>query len=430
MLSPELNARLTRVGPGTPMGKLLRRYWMPVAGVSEFAHQPLKPVRLLGEDLVLYQDRSGDFGLLDRQCAHRRADLSLGMVEAHGVRCHYHGWQFNAQGECTHQPFEDTAYPERNSKERIRATAYPVQIKAGLVWAYMGPLPAPLLPDWEAFSWTNGFTQIVISEVPCNWFQCQENSIDPVHFEWMHENWGNRQRTGEVKYGAKHLELDFKEFDFGFTYHRIKENTTASDEAWTVGRVCLWPNGFFLGEHFEWRVPIDDERTLSITWKYTRVPKEQEPYVQTQIPTWYGPVVDAQGKWINTHVMNQDFMAWVGQGVIADRSREQLSTSDRGIVAMRRRFFEELDALENGQEPKGLIRDPAHNVRVPLPMVYGDQVTQSRTLVEIMAHPTLKPFYTSYIFQAGQPEWVRQMASEALGVEVQEFDGVVVPRQA
>jgi len=129
-------------------------------------------------------------------------------------------------------------------------------------------------------------------------------------------------------------------------------------------------------------------------------------------------------------VMNQDFMAWVGQGVIADRSLEQLSASDSGIVAMRRRFFEELDALENGQEPKGLIRDPAHNVRVPLPMVYGDQVTQSRTLAEIMAHPTLKPFYTSYIFQAGQPEWARQMASEALGVEVQEFDGVVMPRQA
>jgi 5,5'-dehydrodivanillate O-demethylase len=246
----------------------------------------------------------------------------------------------------------------------------------------------------------------------------------------MHENWGNRQRTGEVKYGAKHLELDFKEFEFGFTYHRIKENTTSTDEAWTVGRVCLWPNGFFLGEHFEWRVPIDDHNTLSITWKYTRVPQEREPYVQGQIPTWYGPVVDAQGEWIDTHVMNQDFLAWVGQGVIADRSLEQLSASDRGIVAMRRRFFEEPDALEDGQEPKGLIRDPLRNVKVPLPMVYGDQVTQSRTLSEIAAHRTLKAFYTSYIFQAGQPDWVKQLASEALGFQVGEFDGVVVPRQA
>ena len=294
----------------------------------------------------------------------------------------------------------------------------------------MGPQPAPLLPDWEAFSWDNGFTQVVLSEVPCNWFQCQENSIDPVHFEWMHENWGNRQRTGEVRFGATHLKLDFKEFEFGFTYHRVKQDTSEDDQAWTVGRVCLWPNGFFLGEHFEWRVPIDDENTLSVTWKYTRVPREREPYAQTSIPTWWGPVKDEQGRWIDTHVMNQDFLAWVGQGRIADRSREQLSASDRGIVAMRRRFFDEMDTLAQGGEPKAILRDPARNMRLPLPMVYGDQITQSRTQAEILAHPTLKQFYTAYIFQAGQPATVREMASQALGMAMKEFDGVVIPRKA
>jgi len=299
-----------------------------------------------------------------------------------------------------------------------------------MLWAYMGPQPAPLLPDWEAFSWDNGFTQVVLSEVPCNWFQCQENSIDPVHFEWMHENWGNRQRTGEVRFGATHLKLDFKEFEFGFTYHRVKQDTSEDDQAWTVGRVCLWPNGFFLGEHFEWRVPIDDENTLSVTWKYTRVPREREPYVQTRIPTWWGPVKDDQGRWIDTHVMNQDFLAWVGQGRIADRSRENLSASDRGIVAMRRRFFEEMDTVAQGGEPKAILRDPARNVRLPLPMVYGDQITQSRTQAEILAHPTLKLFYTAYIFQAGQPAPVREMASQALGMAMKEFDGVVIPRKA
>ena len=430
MLTPAQNDSLVRVGPGTPMGDLLRRYWMPIAGVSEFDQASTKPIRLMGEDLVLYKDLSGTYGLVQRQCPHRRADLSFGMVEVQGLRCSYHGWQFNPQGACIHQPYEDTTHPQRDAKARVHITAYPVQAKGGMLWAYMGPQPAPLLPDWEAFSWDNGFTQVVLSEVPCNWFQCQENSIDPVHFEWMHENWGNRQRTGEVRFGATHLKLDFKEFEFGFTYHRVKQDTSEDDQAWTVGRVCLWPNGFFLGEHFEWRVPIDDENTLSVTWKYTRVPRESEPYVQTSIPTWWGPVKDEHGRWIDTHVMNQDFLAWVGQGRIADRSREQLSASDRGIVAMRRRFFEEMDTVAQGGEPKAVLRDPARNLRLSLPMVYGDQITQSRTQAEILAHPTLKQFYTSYIFQAGQPAAVRDMASQALGMEMKEFDGVVIPRKA
>jgi 5,5'-dehydrodivanillate O-demethylase len=220
------------------MGNLLRRYWMPIAGVSEFDATSTKPIRLMGEDLVLYKDLGGTCGLVQRQCPHRRADLSFGMVEAQGLRCSYHGWQFDHHGACIHQPFEDTAHPERQAKARVQLAAYPVQVKGGMLWAYMGPQPAPLLPDWEAFSWDNGFTQVVLSEVPCNWFQCQENSIDPVHFEWMHENWGNRQRTGEVRFGATHLKLDFKEFEFGFTYHRVKQDTSEDDQACTVGRVC------------------------------------------------------------------------------------------------------------------------------------------------------------------------------------------------
>jgi 5,5'-dehydrodivanillate O-demethylase len=384
----------------------------------------------MGEDLTLYKDMSGTYGLVDRHCPHRRADLSYGFVEEVGIRCNYHGWRMDETGACVEQPFEDTVNPNNKSKDRCAITAYPVREVAGLLFAYMGPLPAPELPIWEPFTWKHGFIEVVTADVPCNWFQCQENSCDPVHFEWMHENWGNRQRTGEVRFGATHLKLDFKEFEFGFTYHRVKQDTSEDDQAWTVGRVCLWPNGFFLGEHFEWRVPIDDDNTLSVTWKYTRVPREREPYAQTHIPTWWGPVKDEQGRWIDTHVMNQDFLAWVGQGRIADRSRENLSASDRGIVAMRRRFFEEMDTVAQGGEPKAILRDPERNVRVPLPMVYGDQITQSRTQAEILAHPTLKQFYTAYIFQAGQPAAVRDMASQALGIAMKEFDGVVIPRKA
>ena len=430
MLTEEKNRLLTQVGPGTPMGDLLRRYWMPIAGVSEFDKLSVKAVRLMGEDLVLYKDLSGRFGLIDRHCAHRRADMLYGMVEKEGLRCSYHGWNFNETGLCVHQPYEDVVMPGRSNAQRPSVKAYPVEAKGGLLWAYMGPQPAPLLPDWEAFSWTDGYTQIVLSEVPCNWFQCQENSIDPVHFEWMHETWGKRLRTGDMSPQPRHLKLAFDEFEYGFTYRRIKEDSGENDDAWTIGRVCLWPNGFFLGEHFEWRVPIDDENTLNVTWKYTPVPQESKPYVQKSIPTWYGPIKDDKGEWINTHVINQDFMAWVGQGVIADRTRETLGASDRGIASIRKRFFDDLATLAAGGEVKGLIRDPQRNVRVPLPMMDRAQVLQAPTRAEIMNSPRLKFMYTTFVFQAGQPEWVRQEFSEAMGLPAEEFSGIVASRNA
>lgn len=424
MLSAEKNQILTHVGQGTPMGELLRRYWMPIAGVSEFEEKSIKAIRLLGEDLVLYKDLEGRFGLVDRRCPHRRADLAYGMVEPTGIRCSYHGWQFNAEGTCTHQPYEDTSAPERNTKNYIKIKAYPVEAKGGMLWAYLGPQPAPCLPDWEPFSWENGFTQIVISELPCNWFQCQENSIDPVHFEWMHENWGQRLQGKNDGYAPKHLKLHFEEFEYGLVYKRIKENTNEQDPMWTVGRVCLWPNGFFLGEHFEWRVPIDDEKTLSITWKYTRVPHESEPYVQKDIPTWYGPLYNPDGSWITSHVMNQDFLAWVGQGTIADRTQENLASSDRGIAMLRKRFFEEIEKVQRGDDPMGLIRDPEINQKVSLPIADRKTVLAGFTRAEIMNNPRLRLMFTSYIFQAGQPDSVAAEFSKAMGIEVEAFQGL------
>jgi len=425
MLSREKNDLLTQVGPGKPMGDLLRRYWHPIAGVSEFDQRATKPVRLMGEDMVLYKDLSGNFGLIGRQCLHRRADLAYGMVEKQGLRCNYHGWAFDETGQCVSQPFEDTAHPERNARNRLKTTAYPVGIRAGMVWAYMGPLPAPCLPDWEPFSRPNVFAQVVISELPCNWFQCQENSIDPVHFEWMHDNWGKRLREGDgAAYAPKHLELDFDEFEFGFVYKRIREGIDKTHPFWTIGRVALWPNCFFLGDHFEWRVPIDDENTLSITWKLVHVPRDCEPYVQDSIPTWEGPVFDEKGQWITSHVMNQDFLAWAGQGRIADRTQEHLGASDRGIVMVRRRFFEELERVAGGGEPKGLIRDPARNVRVELPVANHDTSLKGLTREQIMKEPRRKVHLTSYILQAGQPEEVRRQMSEAMGVTIGEFTGL------
>jgi len=371
MLSEERNRLLCQTGPDTPMGELLRRYWHPIAGVAELEGAvTTRPVRVLGEDLVLYRDRAGTHGLVDRHCPHRRADMSYGFVEDCGLRCNYHGWLFDETGRCLHQPFEEQAHPHARFKEKVAIKAYPVRALAGMLWAYLGPPPAPELPDWDRFH-HQGYKQVVLSHVPCNWFQCQENSIDPVHFEWLHSNWSMVLR-GEVGPRAPtHTRLGFDEFDHGFVYRRVREDTTEDDPLWTTGRVCLWPNCLYTG-HFEWRVPIDDENTLSVGWFIDPLPGD-EPFEQERIPCWTAPVTDPEtGRWIDSHIMNQDFVAWVGQGRIADRTREHLGESDRGVLLMRKRMFEQLDVVAAGGDPMGTIRDPEANRRVHLPMI-GDR---------------------------------------------------------
>ena len=146
MISSSDNEALTRVSKGTPMGELMRRYWHPAAAAGELNERPTKQVRILGEDLVLYRDRSGTLGLIDRLCAHRRVDLSYGIPEEHGLRCMYHGWMYDETGQCIEQPFEETVHPDGRFKEKVKLAAYPVQDRFGMLWAYMGPLPAPILP--------------------------------------------------------------------------------------------------------------------------------------------------------------------------------------------------------------------------------------------------------------------------------------------
>jgi len=414
LLTAARNEMLTRVGPGTPMGELLRRYWQPIGGASELDADPIKPIRLLGEDLVLYRDRGGRYGLIDRHCPHRRADLSYGWVEETGIRCSYHGWLMDEAGRCLEQPYEDTVSP-KPSKAGCEVKAYPVKECAGLLFAYLGPKPAPALPTWEPFTWANGFREIVLADVPCNWFQCQENSCDPVHFEWMHDNWGNRQR-GETNAAPKHLKLKFEEFEHGFIYKRVREGQSEDDRYWTVGRVALWPNGFYLGSHFEWRVPVDDENTLNIAWFFMRVPKGREPYVQERVPTWTSPLKDANGRFITSHIINQDIVAWAGQGRVADRSKENLRSSDIGIAMMRNRYFEEIEAMAAGKEPAGVIRSANAAQCIELPNMTREINTEGITLAEFEAHPLLRLRLQRFPFHYGQPPEVRRAFVEAMGI--------------
>ena len=414
MLTAEQNRMLTEVGPDKPMGKLLRRYWIPFAGASELDKTPTKAVRLLGEDLVVYRDLDGNYGLIDRHCPHRRADLSYGFVEKCGLRCNYHGWLMNHHGDVVEMPYDDTAHPQQNLKSQVKVKSYPVRECAGLLFAYMGPAPVPELPVWAPFTWKGGFRQIVKSDIPCNWFQCQENSCDPVHFEWMHDNWSQRLNDS-FNYSTKHLQVAFDEVEYGHAYRRIREGQEENSPLWTIGRLALWPIGFYLGEHFEWRVPVDDENTLSIAWFHDQPPKDAGPIEQKSVPVWESPIRDADGRWITSHVINQDIVAWVGQGVIADRTKEFLAASDRGIIMMRKRYFDDMKRIEEGKDPKGVIRDPELAKCVPLALVGRTTGMGDLSMEEWKKHPFLKNKLIDHRHCAGQPADIRRQYLAAMG---------------
>ncbi len=418
MLTPEQNRLLTEVGLGAPMGDLLRRYWHPIAGASEFDKKPIKPIRLFSEDLVLFRALNGKFGLVSSRCAHRGSNLAFGFVEEDGIRCGYHGWCYNRKGECSNRPFEETVAPSATERLRsVKLDGYPLEVKAGMVWAYMGPQPAPQLPDWETFSWPNCFTQVVIAEIPCNWLQCQENTVDPVHFEWMHNNGPQRRAGDQGPYSPKTLDLVVEDYEYGLISRRYREGTDKSTPLWSVGRAVLWPNGWYFGHHFEWKVPIDDVNTLFITWSVLHVPTECEPYVQERIPAWRAPIKDENGEWIISHVGNQDIVAWISQGPIADRTRETLGASDRGVVMLRRRLLDDLAAIAEGKDPRGLIRDPQRNARIELPCVGRAEQMNGLPRAEMLKHPVMGPFLREFYSMAGQPIEIREEFERAMSVK-------------
>jgi 5,5'-dehydrodivanillate O-demethylase oxygenase subunit len=423
MMTSEENAMLTSVGPGTPMGELLRRYWHPVAATAEMEPGSVRPVRLLGEDFVLFRSADDDCGLLDRHCTHRRADLAFGFVDKGGLRCSYHGWCFATDGECISQPFEDVTRTSDRFRAHARTRAFAVREHAGLVFVYIGPEPVPLLPNWEPFCFENGFAQVVFSDVGCNWLQGQENAVDPVHFEWQHSNWLRVQR-GETGYGPGHERIGFFAFEHGLGYHRLLSGEDEASDNWQAVRLCLFPNIFMPRNHLEWRVPVDDERTLSVIWHYTRVPAESEPYRQQRVPYWTSPALDEHQRPVTTHVINQDIIAWVGQGRIADRTKERLGRSDRGITMLRRALRASLEAVAMGLDPKGVFRSGgSHGVSdvISLP---GERESPRRSRVDWLADLRALHTNSDRIFPAdlfwlayGQPAEVFEEFSRVAGLD-------------
>jgi 5,5'-dehydrodivanillate O-demethylase oxygenase subunit len=362
MLTVEENERLSRVGPGTPMGNLLRRYWQPVATVPDVEREEVLPVRILGEDLVLYKSMSGELGLIQARCAHRSASLAYGVPDEQGLRCPYHGWLYDAKGHCLEQPYDDTENPDNTFKDKIRVDAYPVKTLGGLVWAYMGPEPAPLLPRWDVVAREDLHRTIRITNLPCNWLQCMENSLDPVHFEWLHANVMNyaarRMGLSRAMNPARHVGIAFDRFQYGIYKRRLLAgDDPATSPDWLTGHPILFPNTLDIGGSLQIRVPIDDTNTFHIVyWTTQRQPGEEE-----RIEVVDEPYKHEDGRLITESIIGTDMLAWVTQGPLTPRNLEHLGVSDRGIIMYRQMLNDAIDAVERGEEPPGLIHNPEDN---------------------------------------------------------------------
>jgi 5,5'-dehydrodivanillate O-demethylase len=400
MLTNEENELLTRVGPGTPAGELLRRYWHPVAVAGELTEaKPIKPVKLLGEKLVVFRlpGEPPRYGLVAEQCRHRLASLAYGRVDAEGIRCPYHGWKYDLQGRCLEQPAEP---PQSTYKERIRQPAYPVQKLAGLLFAYLGPEPAPLLPRWDVLVWPHGKRWTLIeSVIECNWLQAMENSVDPAHLYWLH---------GASAHLGTHMERyqeerEFTRFEHGINKRRITPGKNPGDPPMVDEHPLVFPltlrhvsneaRGAGKQErafrhNVQIRVPLDDERTQVYRVNFVasateRTSPDEDP------PFEYRPLKSPAGEYLMDVVSAQDSMAWETQGAIADRTQEHLGTSDRGIVMLRKLLKEQIEIVRQGGDPMGVIRDPEKNRIIEFDVVNEriglDRPTTQRDPVRIEA---------------------------------------------
>jgi len=399
MMSREDNLALAQVGRGTPAGELLRRYWQPVAAAWELSEEdPVKKVRLLGEDLVLFRTRPTDgspvqYGLVGESCSHRGVSLAFGRAEAHGLRCPYHGWVFGPTGKCLETPAEPA---DSTLKDRIRHVGYPVEKLGGLLFAYLGPQPAPLLPRWDVLAREDGWRYGVIESVMnCNWLQPMENSVDPNHLYWLHGYFGaDKEAKNKDRFAMIGLHAEFNErnefvpFEFGIQKRRITPGKNPGDPERSEQHPLVFPTalrlvirlvnvknqGYQAAQRFtdedwergwmhnmQFRMPIDDFHTrvfhVNFLPSKTRRITQDDPVVFEHCPLKN----EETGKYNFNIVTAQDAMAWETQGALTDRSRENLGHSDRGIALLRRMLKEQIAIVREGRDPLGLIRDPAKN---------------------------------------------------------------------
>ena len=373
MLTREENELLTQVSRGTPCGELLRRYWHPVAATAELTDEkPIRAVKILNEELVVYRNRRGEYGLVGEHCPHRSASLAYGRVEEEGIRCPYHGWKFDQTGRCLEQPAEPA---DSTFKDRIKHVAYPVQYLGGLIYAYLGPAPAPLLPRWDVLVWEHGRRWIVKeSIIDCNWLQPMENSVDPSHLYWLHGD--TELYVPAVKtYAEKH---EFIRFEYGIRKRRTTLPLATGGEPAVDDHPLLFPTvlrhvapfneGSGHRHNLQIRVPVDDFHTQVFRVNFLPMESERSP-ADAPVPLRFVQLKTGPREYKMNMIPAQDSMAWETQGARTDRALEHLGVGDEGIIELRKLLREQIERVQEGLEPIGLIHDSVQNELIDLGVI-------------------------------------------------------------
>lgn len=375
MLSKADNELVTRADPGTPLGEFMRRYWIP-ALLSEEIPEPDSPpvqVRILGEELIAFRDSQGRIGLLDEHCSHRGTSLLYGRNEECGLRCIYHGWKYDVEGNVLDTPAEGE---DSTFKNRVRQRAYPCVEAAGMVFTYMGPTEKqPLFPSYEYTQVPLANTYVTKSLLECNWLQGLEGECDSAHLTYLHRQIdaeGNRMQTLVLQPPI----YDIEETDFGLRLlafrHPTPEETYLRISSFVVP-VSVWvPVG---NKEVHLYVPYDDEHA----WRYDlgfleRPVRPEDVHRRSEIGPDYRRFRTQANHYLQDrevqrtrtftgiqNFLNHDACATETMGAIYDRSREHLGVSDRGVISVRRYLIDAVRRFSDGQEPPHLITDPALN---------------------------------------------------------------------
>jgi phenylpropionate dioxygenase-like ring-hydroxylating dioxygenase large terminal subunit len=388
MLSREENHLLTQVEAGKPMGGLMRRYWIPALLSSEIAEPDSPPVRvrLLGEDLVAFRDSRGRVGLLGEPCSHRGTSLFFGRNEACGLRCVYHGWKFDIDGNVLETPAEPPGSPLKN---KVRHTAYPCREAAGIVWSYLGPRDKmPLLPNYEWMNAPPSRLYVTKSIQDCNWLQGLEGECDSSHLSFLHRIFtGERRRGGdrplyaadsaprlegiEMDYGVRMLSC--RRIDAETIYLRVSNIVLPCHGFIPTGGIKGNPEGYTVHSH----VPIDDRHSMryNIHFRRHRPIRDDERQHDQEI----GPDFRKRRNFKNDYLQDReqqrrenftgmgpiflvhDSCATESMGPIYDRSKEHLGASDITVIAVRKFLLQCVRALQAGKEPPHVIRTAEQN---------------------------------------------------------------------
>ena len=362
---PEIDPELTRVGPGTACGEMMRRYWQPVCLGADLTDLP-KRIRILGEDLVAFRDGRGRAGLLFFRCSHRGTSLEYGRVEDDGLRCCYHGWLYDVEGRILDMPLEP---PESTVKDHLWHPAYPVQEFGGLVFAYMGPLDKmPLLPRYDVLLAEGGtlkarFGPRVGGAQNCNWLQSEENLMDALHAVWLHTVHSGAQFPTQA-HSTLPERLVYEETDIGIRFTMTRK---LEDGRWAD---VIWENLMPLNVHLTYTdepvtekvnqvsfcVPVDDTHQLGANIRW--IPDGTDPSElsgrEKLAPAGRGP-----RDYEYSQRYPDDKEAQESQGEIVAHAMEHHVSSDEGVLLFRKILKTAIDDVKAGKDPKGIIRDSA-----------------------------------------------------------------------